>query len=204
MEEYDEQLAIEVAWDFLRRNSTSTIKFGENLQDVSYVITQEGLVIIPAMIAMLQPYDTVMYVPDFSEGCMEMHVSLEGFDETETNGQYADRWRVYHGEPPDVQWAIATIDAVRFHDMFMDGEELGQANPLASDEAAFCTLLNTNHKDNVKTVCAKTSNVEVHDPVVVGVDPKGIDVRATFGIVRIEFPEQIDSVAKATSFVLET
>ena len=184
MEEYDEQQAADGAWAFLRSNSTASLSFGEINIDVSYIIIPDGRLVIPAMVAMLQPCDMVMYVPEYAEGCMELHVSLEQFDETSEDGTFADRWQVYHGEPPDTQWAFVDIDAARFHEMFVDGEALLRENTLATVEHALCKTLNE-QQDIVRQVCTSKTNVDVTNPFVVGIDPLGVDIRAPFGIVRI-------------------
>ena len=180
-----EKLMAESAWKFLRSNTTATIKFGEHTRDISYVISKTGELIIPAMVAMLQPCDTIMFVPEYSEGCMEMHVSLRQFIETGDDGLLADRWNVYHGDSPEVQWARVTIDAARFHEMFIDGESLCRENILAEVEGALCKELNAECKEKVRALCVAKTLVTIEDPVVVGVDQFGIDVRAAFGIVRV-------------------
>lgn len=125
-----------------------------------------------------------MYVPDYSEDCMEIHVSLHKFDDSGKGGLLSDRWNVYHGDSPDVQWALVDIDAARFHEMFIDGEGLCRENPLAEFENSICKQINEN-TEYIRGLCLSKTNVDVTDPVVVGVDPLGIDVRAPFGIVRI-------------------
>ena len=175
----------DAAWSFLRSNTTATLKFGEHTHDLSYVISPTGALVIPAMIAMLQPCDTVMFIPDYSEDCMEMHVSLCQFSPTGEQGVLADRWNVYHGESPDVQWALVDIDAARYHEMFIDGETLCRENPLVDIEPSVCKELNTQHQDAVRATCFAKTNVDVKEPFVVGVDPLGVDIRAPFGIVHI-------------------
>jgi hypothetical protein len=181
----EEKLIAESAWKFLRSNTTATIKFGEHTRDISYAISKTGELIIPAMVAMLQPCDTVMFVPEYSEGCMEMHVSLQQFIATGDDGLLADRWNVYHGDSPEVQWASVIIDAARFHGMFIDGESFCRENILAEIEGALCKELNAECKEKVRALCVAKTLVTVEDPVVVGVDQFGIDVRAAFGIVRV-------------------
>ncbi len=184
MDMYDEKKAGDAALAFLRNNSTATLKFGDNTRDVAYIIAPDGRLVVSAMIAMLQPCDTVMFVPEYIDDCMEMHVSLRQFEESGDTGILADRWQVYHGEPPDVQWAVVDIDAARFHEMFIDGEFLCRENPLAEIEDSLCKQLNSD-KDLLREVCESKTSVSVTDPLVVGVDSFGIDVRAPFGIVRI-------------------
>jgi len=201
VELYDENKAQDDAWAFLRSNSTATLKFGEHTKDVSYVICPDGLLVIPAMVAMLQPSDTLLFVPEYMEDCMEIHVSLSQFTAEGKNGARADRWQVYHGEPPDVQWAMLDIDAARFHEMFIDGDGLCRENPLASEEPAICKELNTNKQDKLRVLCKTKTNVDVTNPTVVGVDALGIDVRAPFGIVRVPSNAPLESPADVFSFL---
>ncbi len=200
MEEYDEQQAVEAAWKFLRCNTTGTLRFGEHLHDVSYVFGNDGAMIIPAMVAILQPQDTVMYVPEYAEECMEMHVTLEQFTEDGSGGAYADRWQMYHGEPPDVQWAKVTIDAARFHEMFIDGEGLQRENEIASNEPSLCKQLNGD-RTVVLDACKRIASMEVESPVVVGVDTFGVDVRARFGIVRLASETSLKNTGDVIAFM---
>jgi len=201
LEPFDEEQVTDAAWTFLRSNTTATLKFGEHMHEVSYVIANDGLLVIPAMVAMLQLCDTVMYVPEYGEDCMEMQVSLQEFKPEGSFGLLADRWEVYHGTPPDVQWASVEIDAARFHDMFVDGECLQRQNPLSHLEASMCKELNDNHRTNVKQTCVAIAKIDVISPVVVGVDPLGLDVRATFGIVRIPSSMPLASLDDVVAFV---
>ena len=202
MEPYDEQEATDAAWAFLRSNTTATLRFGEHMHDVSYVISPSGVMVIPAMVAMLQPCDTTMFVPRYVDDCMELHVTLRQFHEEEEGGLLADRWQVYHGTSPDVQWATVEIDAARFHEMFIDGEGLHRENPLAKYEAGICKELNANHVEHLKSICKARTTVDVIAPVVVGVDPQGIDIRASFGIVHVPSDSAFSSTDDVIKFVL--
>lgn len=201
MEEYNEQEIRDAAWMYLRSNTTASLRFGEHFQDISFVIGHQGEIVISAMYAMLQPCDTILYVPDYSDDCMEMHVSLRQFSEHGEEGRLADRWQVYHGTPPDVQWAILEIDAARFHEMFVDGEGLQRENPFAEDEPSLCKQMNTTHQEQVSNACVANTHIEVNNPLVVGVDPLGIDVRASHGIIRIQFESEMQNTAVVLEFI---
>jgi hypothetical protein len=200
VEPIEEAKITDAAWAFLRGNTTATIKFGEHSNDVSYVICPSGELVIPAMVAMLQPCDTIMYVPDYSEDCMEMHVSLRQFSSVGDGGLLTDKWNVYHGDSPDVQWAIVDIDAARFHEMFIDGQWLCRENSLIDVEHSICKQINQNKKA-IRSICLAKTNVDVTEPVVVGVDPLGLDVRAPFGIVRVPTDSPFTSSQDVLAFV---
>ena len=199
MEQYDDQKASDAAWAFLRSNTTASLKFGENMYEVSYVIASDGRLVISAMVAMLQPCDTTMYIPEYIDDCMELHVTLTQFKEMGEEGILADRWQIYHGEPPDVQWAVIEIDAARFHEMFVDGEGLCRQNELAELESAICKSLNE-HEDAVRRGGLSKTNIDVTNPLVVGVDPLGVDIRAPFGIVRVQADVPFASLEDVQSF----
>lgn len=202
MEPFDEQQVADAAWQYLRSNSTATITFNEHTHDVAYVINHEGVLVIPAMVAMLQPCDIVMFIPEYCEDCIEMHVSLQEFEEEGKHSSSADRWQVYHGVSPDVQWAMLEIDAARFHEAFIDGELLQRENSLADLEPALCKKLNKHHVAQVQEICKSRTNVGVPEPVVVGVDPLGIDIRASFGIIRVPAATPFATHDDVITFVL--
>lgn len=172
------------AWAFLRANTTAGIQFGEHLQDACYVLSHGGELILPVMTAMLQAVDVVLHVPAFEEGAMQLHCTLIAFEEG-GRGDLADRWRVYHGEPPDTNWAIAEINAARFHEFFVDGEVLRRENPCSEHEAVTCMEINSQRRDALAEACRDHARVDVREPILVGIDDLGWDVRATFGILRL-------------------
>lgn len=171
------------------------------MHDVAYVINRHGVLVIPVMVAMLQPCDIVMFIPEYCDDCMEMHISVQEFKEEGENASLADRWQVYHGLSPDVQWATVEIDAARFHEAFIDGEQLQRENPMFAFEPELCKDLNENHVEHLIEICKKHTNVAVQDPVVVGVDPLGFDIRASFGIIRVPASTPFTTSDDVTAFV---
>jgi len=108
-------------------------------------------------------------------------------------GGLADRWRIYHGDPPDVRWAAMTIDAARFEGHFIDGDALQRANPLAAHEPAVLKRLNEGDRETLKRAC-EAANLGAEQPVAVGIDDRGLDVRRAFDVVRVPFPEAISAI----------
>jgi hypothetical protein len=62
-------------------------------------------------------------------------------------------------------------------------------NALRSAESRLLKLLNA-QRSVLPAVCERLAGVNVPDACAVGIDPYGIDVRARFGIVRVEFPRE--------------
>lgn len=180
---------VDAAHAFLRGHTTGELRFEEHLRPVKYVITPDGRPAMPAMVAMIEAVDTVLFVPDCAEGAMELQVTLEPFEERGKDGAAADRWRIYHGQPDDVRWAYLHIDAARFQTLVIDGEVLVRPNPFTSDEGRLCKMMNQERPEDLKRMCAAFGGMDVEKPVMVGIDPLGIDVRAAFDVVRLPAPE---------------
>src|SRR5688572_2319457 len=168
---------IDRAWGFLRGNTRADLRFDEHIRPVKYVIAADGRLAAPVMVAMLQAMDGVLFVPEFVEDAMELQVTFFQFEERGPDAAVADRWRIYHGEPDDVRWAYLKIDAARFSGMVIDGDVLQRPNPLAADEARLCKELNR-QPDVLRTLCERYGTMRVEQPVMVGIDPNGIDLRA--------------------------
>jgi len=170
---------------FLRAHTTADLRFDEHFRPIKYVIAPDGRLVAPVMVAMLHCADVVLFIPQVTEHAMQVQVTLQQFDEHGPDGALADRWRIHHGDPDDVNWAKMDIDAARFQAMVIDGDGLLRANPLADDEPALCRLLNHQHTDDLRVLCRRFADINIHDPVMVAIDPLGIDVRGRFDVVRI-------------------
>jgi hypothetical protein len=188
---YDEHMdrppSIDEAYEFLRGHTTADLRFDEHTRPIKYVISPgDGRLVAPVMVAMLQSADTVLFVPDFADEAMEIQVTLEPFEEHGSRGALADRWRIYHGEPHDVRWALLSIDAARYAGLVIDGRALMRPNPLAAAEGRICRDMNQD-RDTLRRLCAHFSptHMEIESPIMVGIDPSGFDVRARFDVVRV-------------------
>lgn len=95
-------------------------------------------------------------------------------------------------------WAVATIEAAKTETLVFSPEELGAANALRADEPRLIRELNKD-KAALARACRRHCGVDVADPVAVGLDPLGIDVRARFGILRLEFSRHANSADEALS-----
>lgn len=172
----------------VRSHFAGELRFDEHLRPLRYVTAPDGLLIAPVMVAMARSVDTVLFVPECADDALEAQVTIEQFEETaQGNGALTDRWRIYHGEPEDVNWARLCIDAVRFRGHVIDGDAVMQPNPLADDMPRLCRQINTDLRDAVRLLCEHIAETDVASPVVVGIDSMGIDVRRKFDVVRIAF-----------------
>jgi hypothetical protein len=96
------------------------------------------------------------------------------------------RFEIYHGRAESARWGVAAVVALRHHGEAYDGEELVLTDGLVADEPALCRELNADPA-RLRALCETGARASVDEPVAVGVDPDGIDIRARFGIVRAPF-----------------
>ena len=180
---------IRTVLEYLHSHLEGLIRFDENVIPIKIVVDQEGRIVAPVMVAMLTSGDTVLHMPDEEDDSLHVMVTLEAFEETGVDGELADRWQIYHGEPDDVRWAIMHIDAARLDGLFYDGDALLVPNSLAGCEAAVCRWANEELVEGMQKACFKQNGVELNDPRLVGVDPLGFDVRGRFQVMRLNSPE---------------
>ena len=184
---------IEEACTLLQGWYRGDLRFDDNIVPCRFVRTDEGRLVAPVMVAALHTADTVLMIPDEHAPVLELLLSMAPFEESGTDGRWADRWRIYHGEEEDINWAFLDIDMGRMSGIVMDGDALLRANPLAEEEPGLCRALNELGADALRRICRNRIEQDVEKPLVVGVDPDGLDIRAAFDVVRIPFSIAIDT-----------
>ena len=193
----DERQAAKDAYRFLRSHTTGDLRFNERFRLLRYVIGPDGRLVAPVLPAMLEATYTALFVPEDIDSAMELLVSLTEFEPDGPFGALTDRWRIYHGDPEDMQWASIHLDTARFQEQVIDGEALVQANPLAEDEARLCRQINDDHRAELRQVCQVIAHAQVEDPMLVGVDRLGFDVRRRFDVLRVDAPRPMNTAADA-------
>ena len=195
------------ALSFMRGHLAGLIRFDGEHIPIKVVIGPCGRMVASVMVAMLRSLDCTIFLPDepteTEDEAIQIQVDLEQFEENGPDGALADRWRIYHGEPPDVNWAILNIDAAKYRDLFLTGEALELPNPLASEEAAICKDINGGHEADLKAAVIGEVELEIDNPRLVGIDPLGFDVRGRFDVVRMSSPRVMMSGEDARSCLEE-
>ena len=97
-----------------------------------------------------------------------------------------DRWEVYHGKPRWARWAAMDVESIKSTDIVLDSAEAQAMSPLDASEPAICKWVNQNHAGALREVCLRSVKTEPESALLVGVDPYGMDVRARFGVMRVE------------------
>lgn len=187
------------AIEFLRGHLSGLLRFDGDVRPVKIIVDREGRLFASVMVAMIRSLDTVMCVPDDADEAMQMQVTLDEVTEDGPHAALCDRWKAYHGDPPDVRWARMSIDAARWNGLFLDGDALMVANPLAEAEAGIVREINRGPVARLQAACRRHGGHELEKPVLVGVDPGGFDVRGLFGTVRVPASSPIRDLASAVA-----
>jgi len=185
IEEQDDHGALEHAVEVLHASLEGWLRFGEQGVAVKYIVDPgTGRLIAPVPVAALLATDHTLLVPEDTDEALAMIVTPQKVEE----GALTDRWCAYHGEPEHVRWAELWVESGKHGEWVFDGEGLTVVNPLTSggEEAALIRRCNRDAGELAK-VCQRFAGVVVPDPVCVGVDPRGLHVRARFGVVRVRF-----------------
>ncbi|MBM4109971.1 MAG: hypothetical protein FJ254_01255 [Phycisphaerae bacterium] len=179
------------AYLWLRGHLEGHLCFDGERRQVKIVIAPDGRIVAPVMVAVLACGDVVLELPDGEPDSMQLSVTPERFVERGEDAALCDRWRIYHGDAPDVNWARLAIDACRHAGYYVDAEAVVVPNSLAAIEPAACKALNADPASLLRVMpgSARTSAKDVR---VVGIDPDGMDVRRAFDVVRVPWPDGVE------------
>ncbi|MCH2161571.1 MAG: DUF2470 domain-containing protein [Phycisphaerales bacterium] len=195
------------ALSFLRGHLAGLLRFDEEFIPIKIVVGPCGRIVAPVMVAMLQSVDCVLFLPEEpseeDDAAIQLQVELQQFSEDAPEGALADRWRIYHGDPPDVNWATLEVDAARYGELFLMGEAIQVPNPLHGDEPAICREINADHEAALRAAVIGEAKIELDTPRLVGVDPLGFDVRGLYEVIRIPSPRLLLDGAAARGFLDE-
>lgn len=127
----------------------------------------------------------------------------------------ADRFQAYHGDPAHLVLADCTIESVRISgtapdsdatgvsarltaDLIVDGDELRRYAFVRGTEPAIIRACNAD-RDRLASACLRWLGVQINQPMAVGADRLGIDIRAQFGVLRLPWPSTANHPATAQS-----
>ena len=195
--------AVDHTLDFLHAHLKGFIRFDGDRVAIKVIVAPDGAIVAPVMESMLRSVDVALELPDDGEEGLQIMVTLERLDPEGPMAGLCDRWRAYHGEPEDVRWARMVPDAARHMQWFVDGEALLQPNPLANEEAGLLKALNAAPRSFLKALCT-SARAPSENPVAVGVDPGGLDIRRAHDVVRVPFPARLETAAAVRNFMDST
>jgi hypothetical protein len=196
----------------LCRYHEATLQYHERRAEVRFVIDGAcGDLILPAdpgFAGEVGGRDVVLHLPDEIHRDLQLSAAAEPIARPEAE-ESVDRWQAYHAaagggaRPAARVWLRCRIDggkAPHTPGEVYSGESLTRPNPLRKGEARLIKQTNSDHAALAR-LCKSRAHVDVADPLCVGIDPYGLDIRARFGIVRIEFDLEAASIEQAEACV---
>jgi len=176
----------------LRRFREATLAFGDRTAPIHFVIDRtNGHLVFPVESAASTYPEFTLFLPSQAD-CDATALVVPSRIERPEGSEAVDRWSVYHGLPPtSATWISArtlglksTEDAA---DAVMDEAALTVPNMLGTAEFRLIRLANAD-RAILSRAARAVAAIDLDDALCVGADPDGIDIRAPFGIVRLEFP----------------
>ncbi|MEO1128726.1 MAG: hypothetical protein AAFX05_03345 [Planctomycetota bacterium] len=194
-----EEQALLHALQFLAGEREGILAFDDNHIPIKFITDNEtGRLIAPVPVATFFSGEHVLFVPDESDDALQLLISPQEIEES----AMTDRWLAYHVEAEHVRWADIYIDSARHGPWVFDGDALTTPNPLRADESRLVKRINE-HTQALADLCQAAMEMDVEDPVCVGIVPHGIYVRARFGIIMIAF-ETTCETAEQVEHVIES
>jgi len=129
----------------------------------------------------------------------QIRISIElSQDVTE---EQSDRFTAYHLPSTTPLLAAGKLEYAKLDSgEVVTSDECTLINPLVGSMGSLCRALNAD-RDALAGLCRFLSGVEHELPLAVGIDPAGIDIRASFGLVRLVFPVPVGDADEAMSSI---
>jgi hypothetical protein len=200
--------------DLLRRFSSASVEALDTVWPVKYVVSADGASLVaPLPVKLAQEESLALLVPDrrglpgtAQRDEPEARVLVQVHELTDWRLlPDPDRWQAYHGRPSGPAWWRLEIAAVRWsgHNGAGIDDDSGSwrvPNPLAHAEPKLCKRANADRAALARAASSRLG-VTLHEPLVVGVDAWGLDVRHAGGVARWSWPEALSDAAAAEAAI---
>ena len=115
-----------------------------------------------------------------------LHLLVEASELDAGKGVIVDRWCAYHGSPDGSRWVAWHVACARFGSDVIEADRIIVPNPLGDRVPTLCRGLNADGR-RLSRLCEATERGQESEPVAVGVDPLGLDLRGRFDVIRVRF-----------------
>ena len=190
---------VDLARRHVRRFRRGVLRIDDEVCPCAFVIDgRDGRFVVPCDEELTNAGDVVLYVPDdgFEEMALLIDVTpLEGeFDEAK------DRHLAYHGRSICSSWFRCRVDSAKWGGEMYEGSVLLGPNPIRGIEPGLCKRLNAD-RETLARLCELLTRVRPESPLCVGVDHLGMDVRTRVGVIRVEWPGEIEGPEQADGVI---
>lgn len=196
----DAETVSAAVWNMGRRG---ILEVNSRLEPVGFVIGH-GVILLPAPTVLVEGHvqDGSLHIPDERAVGLGLQVSVRLIDEQaqETAGyaRLIDRWDAYHGRRGTARFAVCAVDGGRIGAAVVDGDEIELVNALGN-ESPLLRKLNAD-RSLLERAVRRRLGIALFEPLAVGVDHRGIDVRTRTGVLRVAAGEKLNDQT-ASEFV---
>lgn len=184
----------------LREGYRGVLCADEAVRAATFVIDgRSGRLALPMTPTQQRAESVVLMVPDERDDALQLLLRVEPLEDWR-GAEVCDRHLAYHGRCAAQAWAWASAECVKNGGVVLEPGALGLINPLAGVEPALCKRLNRD-RAALMALLERLTRQAIDEPVVVGVDPLGLDVRGAFGVARAPWPARLESVDTAGATV---
>lgn len=192
----------------LRRHAMGTLVMHERRAEVRFVVEgATGALVLPVEPGFATPSaELLLMTPAENDWDLQLELIAQPIDRPESL-EACDRWSAYHGKSSSSTWIRCSIDGAKsvttsddsgrgpLLARVFEGERVQMVNPLGVGEYAVVRRVNQDAAVLARA-CRRAGGLDVPSPLCVGADPVGLDVKARFGIIRLEFPEGVVAETK--------
>jgi hypothetical protein len=199
MDKNDQQLAVERATRLLLGHTAGTMLVDSVPYDMLYIVDpRTGSLVLTIEDDMLSADDVVLVIPkDTFDAPIRVSLELD----TEINEETCDRFLAYHLDQPMARWSRGHINFAKIESGdVINQDQLEVPNRLIGELPMLCRRLNSDPKA-LREVCKLLTRAQVDEPIAVGIDPLGFDVRGQFGVLRVEFPSPVEHASQAEDVI---
>lgn len=170
----------------------------EEVRSIRYVVcrrTGMPMASVPAIV--LEAAHATLCIPDDGfDHAERLQLVGQAVEVDALRDEGADRLLAYFGKPAHTHIARLEASSLQRLDQVIGAELVALESPLRSAEASLCKLANAQPARVARAVERATGTLP-ETPLVVGVDPWGLDVRARFGVLRVEFAQLVSTPDEA-------
>lgn len=172
----------------LRLYHEGVLLSGEVASPVRFVLDPlSGQPVLPVEAGVLGAESVSLVSPDdATDNPDSLQVHARPVEVDPHSHEACDRYQAYFGKADHARWALLQVDSLKRLNTVIDGDLVRLSNPLRRTEGALCRAANA-HLPELARACKHRAGTAPEQPLTVGVDPWGMDVRARFGVLRLEF-----------------
>lgn len=178
---------------WLRAHVDGVLRSADRIEPVKFVLAPAtGDPVAPVPGEIIDEGECVLLVPDEAEGALQLMVRPVELDARMDAD--CDRWLIYHIKArAATRWARLEILAAKRFEHVLDPDQIRTPSPFAGSEARALKGLNA-QPTLAADVAAQITGTRPNQARFVGVDPWGVDVRTTLGILRVELEPPMGAI----------